>query len=100
MQPNVGAFLMLTNMDCREQVSQFKLEYSNSFGKLDSATKCILDAILNQQDVFQVAHEAQLSLIKNLCEGTKRSIDDIRQEIIREIKVTLISCLFNHLLTL
>ena len=89
---------MLTNMECREQVSQFKQEYLNSFENLDVATKCILDAIINQQDVFQVAHEAQLTLTKTLCKDTIRNIDDTRQEIIREIKVTFVSCLFNPML--
>jgi len=74
-------------MECREQVSQFKRENLNSFEKLDLATKSILDAIVDQQDVFQVAHEAQLTLTKTLHEDTIRNIDDSRQEIIREIRV-------------
>ena len=85
-------FLTLTNMQRREQVSQFKREHSNAFEKLDLTAKHILDAIVDQQDVFQAAreaHEAQLTLAKTLHEDTMRKIDDTGQEIIREIKVTL-----------
>ena len=96
IQSHVGLLLTLTNMERREKLSQFKLQCSNSFEKLDSTTKCILDAIIDQQDVFQVAHEAQLTL----CKDTIRNIDDARQEIIQEIRVTFISYLFNPILTL
>lgn len=80
---------MLTIMACREKVSQFKREHLNSFEKLDLATKSILDAIIDQQDVFQAAHEAQLTLTKTLCKDTIRNINDTRQEIIGEIRVRL-----------
>jgi hypothetical protein len=73
----------------REQVSQFKREHLNAFEKLALATKRILDAIVDQQDVFQAAHEAQLTLTKTLHEDTIRKIDDTRQDIIREIMVML-----------
>ena len=82
---------MLTNTECREQVSQFKQEYSNSFEELDLATKRILDAIIDQHDVFQAAHEAQLTLTETLCKDTIRNINDTRQEIIREIRVMFVS---------
>ena len=87
-------------MECREQVSQFKREYLNSFEKLDLATKSILNAIIDQQDVFQIAHEAQLTLTKTLHKDTIRNIDDTRQEIIREIRVIFVSRLSNLMLIL
>jgi predicted thioredoxin/glutaredoxin len=87
-------------MECREQVSQFKREYLDSFEKLDLATKNILNAIIDQQDVFLVAHEAQLTLTKTLHEDTLRNIDDTSQEIIREIKVIFVSRLSNLMLIL
>ena len=54
----------------------------NSLKGLDFATKSILDAIIERQDVFQAAHEAQLTLLKNQHEKTTRNINDTRQEII------------------
>jgi len=89
----VMAFLTLTNI-CnvpREQVSQFKREHLNSFDTLDSASKRILDAIVDQHDIFQEAHEAQLTLTKSLHEDTMRKIDDTHHEIIREITVIFLS---------
>lgn len=87
-------------MECREQVSQFKREHLNSFEKLDLATKSILNAIADQQDVFQVVHEAQLALTKTLHEDTMRNIDDTRQDIIREIEVIVVSRLSTLMLIL
>jgi hypothetical protein len=87
-------------MECREQVSQFKREHLNSFEKLDLATKSILNAIVDQQDVFQVVHEAQLTLTKTLHEDTMRNIDDTRQDIIREIEVIVVSRLSTLMLIL
>ena len=78
-------------MEHREQVSQFKREHLNKLEKLDLATKSILDAIVERQDVFQATHEAQLTLAKTLHESTMRNIDDTRQEIIRQIRVIFLS---------
>ena len=87
-------------MERREQVSQFKREHLDAFEKLDLATKSILVAIINQQDVFQVAHEAQLTLTKTMHGDTMRNIDDTRQEIIREVRVILVSRLSHLILIL
>src|SRR5579862_1936440 len=76
-------------MQHREQVSRFKREHLGSLGKLDLATKSILDAIVDKQDVFQAAHEAQLALTKTLHENTMGNIDDTRQGIIGEIRVNI-----------
>ena len=78
-------------MDYREQVSQFKREHLDSLKELDFTTKSILDAIIERQDVFQAAHEAQLTLTKTLHKDTMRNIDDTRQEIIQEIRVIFLS---------
>ena len=88
-------------MECREQVSQFKQEHATAFEKLDLTTKLILDAIVGQRDVFQAAHEAQLTLTKTVHENSLKKIDDARQDVIREIKVMLSpSPLWQSLLTL
>ncbi len=87
-------------MGHREQVSQFKQENLDSLKELDLATKSILDAIVERQDVFQAAHEAQLTLTKTLHENTMRNIDDTRQEIILEIRVIFLSSLSTLILTL
>jgi hypothetical protein len=78
-------------MDYREQVSQFNQEHLDSLAELDFTVKSILDAIIEQQDVFQAAHEAQLTLTKTMHKDTMRNIDDTRQEIVREIRVTFLS---------
>ena len=78
-------------MDYREQVSQFKREHLDSLTELDFTVKSILDAIIEQQDVFQATHEAQLTLAKTMHKDTMRNIDDTRQEIVREIRVTFLS---------
>jgi hypothetical protein len=78
-------------MDYREQVSQFNQEHLDSLAELDFTVKSILDAIIERQDVFQAAHEAQLTLTKTMHEDTMRNIDDTRQEIVREIRVTFLS---------
>lgn len=75
-------------------MSQFKREHLNSIGKLDLATKCILDAIVDQHDVFQATHEAQLTLARSLHEDTMRKIDDTHQKMIREIKVIFVTLPF------
>jgi hypothetical protein len=87
-------------MEHREQVSRFKRENVDSLKELDLATKSILDAIVKQQDVFQAAREAQLTLTKTLHENTIRNIDDTRQEIIQEIRVIFLSGLSTLILIL
>ena len=87
-------------MERREQVFQFKQEHLSSLEELDSTTKNILDAIVDQQDVFQVAHEAQLTLTKSLHEDAMRNIDDTRQIIVRQIRVIFVSRLSNLMLIL
>ena len=62
----------------------------NSLKGLDFATKSILDAIVERQDIFQAAHEAQLTLLKNQHEKTMRNIDDTRQEIVLAVRVVFI----------
>ena len=50
-------------MEHREQVSQFKLEHLDSLKELNLATKSILDAIIERQDVFQVIFLSSLSTL-------------------------------------
>ena len=66
----------------REQLSQLRHEYSDNLKELGSATRIIFDAIVQQQDVFHAAHEAQLEFLKIQRENAITNIDDIHQEII------------------
>ena len=63
-------------MEHREQFSQFKWENLDGLKKLDLATKSVLDAVVDRQDVFQAAHDAQLKLTKTLHEDTMRNINE------------------------
>ena len=87
-------------MKHRDQISQFKQEHWDGLEKLDLATKSILDAIVERQDVFQAAHEAQLMLTKTLHENTIRNIDNTRQEIIQVIRVIFLFSLSKLILIL
>lgn len=78
-------------MKCREQVSQLRWEHSDSLKELDLATKRILNAIVERQDVFQAAHEAQFELMKIQHKNTMRNIDDTRQEIISARQETVLA---------
>jgi hypothetical protein len=48
----------------REQVSRFQLEQSDRYRDLDLTAKKIANAIVEQQDLFQVMHDAQLTLMR------------------------------------
>lgn len=50
----------------RKKVSQFKLEQLHRLKALDLVANKLIDAIINQQDVFQAAHNAHLPLIRTL----------------------------------
>lgn len=50
----------------RDQVYQLKLEQSNGLRSLDLASKNIMDAIIEQRDVFFAAHDAQMTLMAGL----------------------------------
>ena len=65
-----------------DQVSQLRRYHLDSLKELDLATQSIIDAIIERQDVFHAAHEAQLMLMKSQHEKTMRNINDTRQEII------------------
>ena len=51
-------------MNCREQVSQFILEQSTQLKDLDATTRKILDAVINQKDVFQDTLHARMDLVE------------------------------------
>ena len=50
----------------RNQVYQLKLEQSTGLRDLDLAAKSIMDAIIEQRDVFFAAHGAQMTLMTGL----------------------------------
>jgi hypothetical protein len=85
--------VLIFNVCRRDQVSQFKLEQSDRLGGLDLATKDIVDAIVKQQNVFQAAHDTQLTLTRTLHGATTATIVDenrtTRDKIIEELKVRL-----------
>ena len=82
----------------RDQFYQFKLEQSNKLGDLDLATKSIVDAIIEQQDVFRVAHNTQIALMEALRNDMVSRIQDehaiTRSEILQGIRVRTLSSLF------
>ncbi|OCL05553.1 TPR-like protein [Glonium stellatum] len=69
---------MHVTADLRDQFLQFKLEQSNGLRDLDGATKNIMDAIVEQQDVFFAAHDTQTTLMTGL-------LQEIRDRIPTEI---------------
>ena len=82
----------------RDQIYQSKLEQSNKLKDLDLATKNIMDAIIEQQDVFRVAHNTQIALMEALRNDMVSRIQDehaiTRSEILQEIRVRTLSGLF------
>ena len=82
-------------MRYREQVSQFKLDQLDSLKDLDLTTQRVIDAIVQQQNVFQVAHDTQVALMGTIHKETVSKIQDehviTRREIIQEIRVSLLS---------
>src|ERR1700733_11906514 len=57
-------------MPYREQVSQLKSEQSSCFKGLDLATRKIIDAIIQEQVVFETAHDIQIALMDTIHEDT------------------------------
>ena len=93
-------------MENREQVSQLRQDHSDRLKELDIATNIIVDAIVERQDVFHAAHEAQLMLMKSQHEKTMRNINDThqeiisaRQEIVLAVRVIFISRISTLILT-
>lgn len=79
-------------------MSQFKLEHSDRLGGLDLTRRKIIDAIIGQQDIFWAVNDAQLTSIRALHGETASKIADehetTRREIIREVRVSLLSNAF------
>jgi hypothetical protein len=48
----------------RERLIQFNGEHSGRLEGLDATTKNLVDAILDQRDIFRVAHDEQLALLR------------------------------------
>jgi hypothetical protein len=109
-------------MTYREQVSQLKSEQSGRFGGLDLTTRKIIDAIIQQQDVFEAAHDTQIALMDTIhqdtvsmirnehassrCKIIGETVSSIRDEhtitrrdIIRELRVRHLSGLLTTLLS-
>jgi hypothetical protein len=64
------AIALLIHMPYREQVSQLKSEQSVHFKGLDLTTRKIIDAIIQQQDVFEAAHDTQIALMDTIHQDT------------------------------
>jgi hypothetical protein len=95
------AMAMLIYMPYREQVSQFKSEQSGRFKGLDLTTQKIIDAIIQQQDVFEAAHDTQIALMGTIHRDTISMIQDehaITRREIRDLQVRLLSGIFTTLL--
>jgi hypothetical protein len=63
-------------MPYREQVSQVKSEQSVRFKGLDLTTQKIIDAIIQQQDVFEAAHDTQIALMDIIHQDTVSMIQN------------------------
>src|SRR5271155_265426 len=108
-------------MPYREQVSQLKSEQSVRFKGLDLTTRKIIDAIIQQQDVFEAAHDTQIALMDTIHQDTISEIQNehaisrhkiigetvssirdehaiTRRDIIRELRVRHLPGLFTTLL--
>jgi NACHT domain len=88
---------VLTNRRCREQVSQLKLKQSDRLKDLDVTTQKVIDAIVQQQDVFRAAYDTQMTLTRTLHAQTVTSIETARTEIIQEIRVRFLCSLYTTL---
>jgi len=84
-----------TDLIFREQVRQFVLRQADH---LDSTAESIIDAIIQEQDVFRVAHDTQITLMRTQHRETVANIEDTHREIIQEIRVGLLSSLLPHCL--
>src|SRR5277367_6209990 len=89
-------------MPYREQVSQFKSEQSVRFKGLDLTTRIIIDAIIQQQDIFEAMHDTQIALMDTIHQDTVSMIQNehaiTRRDIIRELQVRHLLGLFTTLL--
>jgi hypothetical protein len=74
------------------------LEQSSRLEDLDLATKRIVDAIIEQHDVFQAAHNTQIALHGETVTKIQEEHAITRREIIQEIRVRVLSSLFTTLL--
>jgi hypothetical protein len=72
------------------------LERSDCLGDLDLATKRIVDAIIEQHDVFQAAHDTQIALHKETVTTIQEEHAITRREIIQEIRVRLLFRSIHH----
>ena len=75
----------------RDQVCLFKREQSNSLKGLDLATENIMNAIIEQRDMFIVAHDTQITFMRTLHTEMMSRIKDehaiTRREVLQEIRV-------------
>lgn len=76
-------------MRYREQVSKLNEEHLDG---LDLTTKKIVHAIIKQQDIFQVMHDTQITVVKNEHATTRR---EISQEIRVRLSFGLVTSLLN-----
>jgi hypothetical protein len=83
---NVG--VCLTFSVSRVEISQFKQQHADQLRKLDSVEKSIIDAIIQQKDVFIALHDAQNNVIIQLHDSTQGTIqqqhEQTRELVIRE----------------
>src|SRR5947209_8791466 len=89
------------HMPYRERVSRLKSEQSGRFKGLDLTTRKIIDAIIQQQDVFEAAHDTQIALMDTIHQDTVSMIQNehaiTRRDIMRELQVRHLPGLFTTL---
>ncbi|KKA23726.1 kinesin light chain 1, partial [Rasamsonia emersonii CBS 393.64] len=80
-------------VELRDQLALFRAENSDRLRELDIATKHVVDAIVDQRDVFEAAHDAQLTCMKDLHRETLARVKEehliTRREILHEIRAGL-----------
>ncbi|KKA23702.1 kinesin light chain 1, partial [Rasamsonia emersonii CBS 393.64] len=92
---NLHIALNFADSKCDAGIKLLSLEQSTRIASKNSTLqqRKLLDAIIRQRDVFQPAHEAQLTLMKDLHGETVTRIEDeheiTRREIIHEIRKRL-----------
>jgi len=82
---NVG--VCLTFSVSSEEISQFKQQHADHFRKLDAVEKSIIDAIIQQNDVFVALHNAQNNIMIKLHSRTQVKIErehEQTRELVRE----------------
>ena len=80
----------IDNMNHREHIIQFNNKHSARIEELDQTTKKLVDAIINQRDVFKAVQDKQLLLLRTQNDDTHTIL---KKQYLEKLPVATQACL-------